>query len=168
VNPYLVSLLFALDRREAKNEIEDWISRGFFVLVDRFVYSNVAFQCAKVTTKADKDRLKKWILDLEFGYNRLPMPDLSIILQVPLDFASRNLAAHRTGTARTYLDGGADIHETDIHLQEAVQKEYQILADENDNFVKIDCSSSGEGILPAGRIHRKIIDLLIERDYLKE
>ena len=58
VNPYLVALLYAGDRENAKPLIQDWLSRGYLVLVDRYVYSNVAFQCAKIDKLKEKEELR--------------------------------------------------------------------------------------------------------------
>ena len=48
VDPYLVALLFAGDRGDAAAEIRQWLASGEAVVLDRYVYSNVAFQCAKL------------------------------------------------------------------------------------------------------------------------
>jgi hypothetical protein len=47
VNPYLVALIYAGDRYDARIQISEWLNEGFLVVADRYVYSNVAFQCAK-------------------------------------------------------------------------------------------------------------------------
>ena len=51
VNPYLVALLYAGDRAEAAPMIRGWLSEGKAVIVDRYVYSNVGYQCAKFKTE---------------------------------------------------------------------------------------------------------------------
>ena len=48
VHPKLVALLFAGDRMEHINTIKEWLAEGYCVLADRYVYSNIAFQCAKL------------------------------------------------------------------------------------------------------------------------
>ena len=48
VDPYLVALLFAGDRAAAGPQIREWIAAGKAVILDRYVYSNVGFQCAKL------------------------------------------------------------------------------------------------------------------------
>jgi len=74
VDPYLVALLFAGDRADAGPQIRRWIAAGKAVVLDRFVYSNVGFQCAKLPAGEERDRLMRWILDLEFVHNGLPRP----------------------------------------------------------------------------------------------
>ena len=48
VHPQLVALLFAEDRHGAKDGIKAILDKGGAVLLDRYVYSNVAYQCAKM------------------------------------------------------------------------------------------------------------------------
>ena len=49
VHPQLVALLFAEDRHGAAAAIRDVLSAGKTVLLDRYVYSNIAYQCAKLS-----------------------------------------------------------------------------------------------------------------------
>ena len=46
VDPYVVALLYAGDRADAAPVIRRWLDEGKFVILDRYVYSNVAYQCA--------------------------------------------------------------------------------------------------------------------------
>ena len=50
VHPQLVALLFAEDRHGAAEEIKRVLASGGTVLLDRYVYSNIAYQCAKMPT----------------------------------------------------------------------------------------------------------------------
>ena len=42
---------------------------GYLVIVDRYVYSNIAFQCAKLSNREEQEKLRDWILEFEFGTN---------------------------------------------------------------------------------------------------
>ena len=160
VNPYLVALLYALDREKAKDQISDWISQGFLVLLDRYVYSNMAFQCAKCKNKEEKVKLRNWIFNLEYNYNKIPKPDLSILLNVPFRFVSNSLTESRFGHSRRYLNGKSDIHETSLSLQENVQREYFSLVNSNEDFVLIDCRLNNADMLSPDEINRKIIEVI--------
>ncbi len=105
VNPYLVALIYAGDRQQAAEQIKGWIEAGKVVLVDRYVYSNVAYQCAKVEGAGERGRLKDWILELEYGYNGIPRPDVTLFLDVPFAFTQSKLTAARAGDDRDYLQG---------------------------------------------------------------
>ena len=106
VDPYLVALLYAGDRQDAASQIQRWMDDGNFVILDRYVYSNIAFQCAKISDDTKRRELKDWIMHLEFDYNHIPRPDLSLFLDVPFDFTRDNLSATREGVDRDYLLGG--------------------------------------------------------------
>ena len=46
VDPYLVAMLYAGDRKDAAELIGTWLKKGKIVLLDRYTYSNIAYQCA--------------------------------------------------------------------------------------------------------------------------
>ena len=163
VNPYFVSLLYAGDRNDAKEIIRKWIKQGYFVLADRYFYSNVAFQSAKINNPEEKANFKHWIETLEYGYNRIPHPDLSIFLHVPFNFIINQLKNERKGIDREYLRGAKDIHENDLELQENVEREYLELVKVKKDFYLIECFSREKGILHPEEIHKRIVHLLIEK-----
>lgn len=144
VDPYLVALIFAGDRAEASSMIRTWMKEGHLVIVDRYVYSNIAFQCAKLQGAEERTRLRDWILDFEFNHNDLPKPDLNLLLHVPIEFTRQQLAAARDGEDRAYLKGGRDIHEEDLGFQENVMEQYLTLQKYVDDLELIDCTD-GEG-----------------------
>ena len=124
VDPYLVALIYAGDRKDASQLIREWLEQGYLVLLDRYVYSNIAFQCAKLTDREMQKTLRNWILDLEFNYNGIPRPDLNILLDVPFSFTQKKLAGTREGNERDYLQGLRDIHEDDLGFQKRVREMY--------------------------------------------
>ncbi|MDR0939045.1 MAG: dTMP kinase [Mediterranea sp.] len=163
VHPKLVALLFANDRREHADTIRHWLDEGYHVLADRYVYSNIAFQCAKLVSEEERRRLKEWILDFEFGVNSLPRPDKSFFLNVPFGFIERSLSQRRVGEDRDYLNGKEDIHEQSLELQRQVYDVYQSLLAERDDLVSIDCSDGENRFLPKEEIHRRILREMEER-----
>ena len=141
VDPYLVALLFAGDRAEAGGMIREWLSEGRAVILDRYVWSNVGFQCAKLPAGEARERLARWILDLEFGHNALPRPDVSLFLDVPFSFTERKLAETREGDDRRYLQGARDIHEDALDLQRRVREVYLSMAARDASLRVVDCST---------------------------
>lgn len=140
VDPYLVALLFAGDRADAAPQIRQWIAGGKAVILDRYVYSNVGFQCAKLPAGEARDRLADWIVNLEFTYNGLPRPDVSLFLDVPFAFTERKLSETREGDDRDYLQGGRDIHEASLALQQDVRSVYLNAAAKDPSLRVVDCS----------------------------
>jgi len=160
VNPYLVALIYAGDRNDAKTKIRNWLNEGNVVIVDRYVKSNIAFQCAKILSAEEKNKLKNWILLLEFQYNKIPKPDISIFLDVPFDFTSKNLTKKRLGEDRNYLNGKSDIHETDLDFQKKVKEEYLSMVREDKSFHLIECRKEKDTVLDPEDIFKKIISIL--------
>ena len=118
VNPYLVALLYAGDRADAAKTINGWLAEGKVVIVDRYVYSNIGYQCAKLPAGKERDTLREWILRTEFEEFAIPRPDVSLFLDVPFSFTERKLTETREGDDRSYLQGGKDIHEAMDNVME--------------------------------------------------
>ncbi len=145
VDPYLVALIFAGDRTDAAATIRQWMEEGYLVIVDRYVYSNIAFQCAKMENQEAGEALRDWILEFEFEYNKLPRPDINLYLNVPIEFTRKQLNSDRDGEDRAYLKGERDIHEENLDFQEKVRQVYLSLHHHVDDLVLIDCmDATGE------------------------
>ncbi len=156
VSPYLVALIYAGDRQEASNTIKKWLADGKAVIVDRYVYSNIAYQCAKCASQQDSDILRDWIFDLEYKQNQIIKPDMTLFLDVPFDFTKKKLTEERTGDDRDYLNGKKDIHEASLSFQEKVRLVYKAQEGKDSTFKIIDCSTSEGGMLPPEDIFKKI------------
>ena len=156
VHPQLVALLFAEDRHGAGPGIKATLAKGGVVLLDRYVYSNIAYQCAKLTNPDEKEALREWIINTEFGTFDLPRPDLNIFLDVPIDFVESSLEKNRQGSDRNYLNGARDIHEASIAFQKQVREIYLRQASLDPGFIRIDCSDEEGRMLPPDDIFRKV------------
>lgn len=142
VDPYIVAMLYAGDRHDAKRLIDGWLAEGKVVICDRYVYSNIGYQCAKIADPEGRDRLAEWIFDLEYNHFAIPRPDVSLFLDVPFAFTERKLQEVRTGDDRDYLNGGKDIHEQSLELQQMVRQVYLDAATKDENMHIIDCSEA--------------------------
>lgn len=160
VHPKLVATLFALDRKEHMDQMVEWLDQGHWIIMDRYVYSNIAFQCAKLPGEEEKAGLKQWILDYEYNHNVLPRPHHSFFLDVPIAFIEQSLAREREGEDRHYLNGKQDIHESSMELQRNVRNEYLKLVEEQDDFHLINCSDGEGHFLSAEEIHGKVAEHL--------
>ncbi len=160
VDPYLIALIYAGDRDGAKETIRQWIGEGYLILVDRYVISNIAFQCAKMKDGNETVKLKEWILNLEYNFNRLPVPDLNIFLDVPFSFTAEQLDRARTGNDRDYLQGAADIHESNLDFQKRVREIYLSLENEIKEYRILNCTDSTGRILSPAEIFKRIVKLI--------
>lgn len=162
VHPQLVALLFAEDRHGAAPQIRKTLADGGTVLLDRYVYSNIAYQCAKLSDPEEIDELRRWIFSTEFGEFGEPRPDLNIFLDVPIGFVESRLHNARKGSDREYLDGGQDIHEADIEFQKKVRAMYLRQAEEDPSLRVVDCKDAAGAMLPPDAIFAKIKKLVDE------
>lgn len=162
VHPRLVAMIYAGNRNDSKKMIRKWLEDGICVIADRYVVSNIAFQCAKLDTDRERNDLRDWILNFEYGYYDIPRPDINIFLDVPFQFTTRKLTGERNGEDRKYLNGKPDIHEQDLDFQKRVRDVYLELASFESGVHIIDCSDDQGEILAPGEIFKKIRTLLFE------
>ena len=145
VDPYFVANIYGMDRFMFLPELKKAIEENDVVLLDRYVFSNLAFQGAKYKDPAQSAMIKNWIHQFEFGFLKLPYPDLSIFFDVPMDVVEERLDGKRIGQDREYLMGKRDIHEADLNFQSRVRDNYLGLVGAT-NYKIIQCAQEvGEG-----------------------
>ena len=157
VNPYLVALIYAGDRADMAPQIRKWQEEGKVVIIDRYVYSNIGYQCAKLPAGPERDRLREWILRTEFEEFAIPRPDVSLFLDVPFSFTERKLSETREGDDRSYLQGAKDIHEASLDLQRRVREVYLEAAACSDDIKVIDCSTTEGAMASPDEIYERIM-----------
>lgn len=163
VHPQLVALLYSLDRIDAAPTISEWLDEGYCVILDRYVYSNIAFQCAKLPDGEQSDQLREWIFNYEYTVSGIPKPDFNIFLDVPINFVDKQLRHNRSGSDRDYLEGKSDIHESSIEFQKNVRKIYLRQCELDSDFIRIDCADADGEILPAQTIFDDLKHIISQR-----
>lgn len=151
-SPYMAALPYAMDRHQAKDKILKMLKVDQLVIADRYMYSNLAFQAAKLKPK-ERDAFRDWLLHLEFEDNQIPKEDLVLYLYVPVEHAQRLMASRNK-----------DGHELNVEYQQEVEKEYLLLA-KRKNWVKIDCVKNNK-LLGKEQIHEMVLDALREKKFL--
>ena len=157
VHPLVIALLFAGDRNDAAPMLRKWLDEGSIVILDRYVYSNIAFQCAKAKNEKEEEIVREWILNTEFSVFSIPKPDLNIFLDVPIGFVNKKLNETREGEEREYLKGKRDIHEADILFQQRVREIYLSQCGRDSSFIRLDCSDSNGEMLDSNSIFKMIL-----------
>ncbi len=134
--PEIPCLLYALDRYQVKEKLENGLSSGTWFIADRYTQSNFGYQGAKLDGEARK-RLITWVECLE---SRLPQPDLVIYLHVPVTIAQKLMESREH---KAYLAPGRmqDIHELDDAYQQRVVDTYSELAVARENWIVIECAN---------------------------
>ena len=110
--------MYAADRLAAKPILKYHLTCGEVVLCDRYVASNLAHQGAKLP-KQEREDFFKWVGDYEFSELKIPKPDLTICLHVPIELTRRALEKERREQ---------DGHEKNADYQQQVYKTYLQLA----------------------------------------
>lgn len=160
VDPWFVAMLFAGDRRNHAEELYQKINAGKWIVADRYVLSNIAFQGAKLKSNDEKLAIAKWILHTEFEVFNLPKPDKTIFVHMPFSFCQKNISKQRSGDDRNYLDGETDIHENNVSFQANVYEMYKyMLANKEYKLTELDLSNQSPVPAPE-EIHKQLRSLI--------
>lgn len=85
VNPKVSSLYYAADRLYNIEKINELLNSGVNVILDRYVYSNLAHQGGKIKDKENRLKMYDWLHELEFNLLELPEADIKVFLYMPYD-----------------------------------------------------------------------------------
>lgn len=156
VHPKIASVLYAADRFESSEEMRDWLKKGYIVIANRYVSANQIHQGGKIKNTKKRNNFIKWLDEMEYGVFKIPHPDVTLYLNLPINIVSR-LLKHRDSSKmkRAYLKKKKDVHEADVNFLKNSIKSALKLEKEIPNFIKIDCAPEGE-ILSREIIHEKI------------
>ncbi|MGA2455428.1 MAG: dTMP kinase [Solirubrobacteraceae bacterium] len=165
VDPRLVALLFAGDRAAEAPSLRQALCEDRIVVCDRYFYSNLAYQAAKLGDESDVVEFAQWLRKLEFGHYALPVPGCSIYLDVHQDERMERLVARAQPGAKGNGAVVNDIHERDIGLQARVEDVFRTYSETHDDLVRIDCQQFGELLNPSD-VHSRIWRVLTSRGLL--
>jgi len=160
VDPRLVALLYAEDRQDFSHTMREWLSGDICIIADRYVFSNIAFQCAKYSDSASRQQLRDWIIDLEYGHFNLPRPAISFFLDLHTSSAAQAMAQDVSRDQRAYLGGVKDIHEADLGFQEKVRLQYIHLTQTEQDFHLISCNDDAGNRFPPEHTHDRLVAFL--------
>ncbi len=147
VEPLVASLYYSADRRYNIPKINFLLENGCNVILDRYVYSNMAHQGGKELDREKRLKIYDKLDMLEFSLLELPHADIKIFLHMPYKQALI-LKQNRTEAP--------DQHEADEkHLQNA-EASYIEIADRYD-FKTIKCVENDE-IRSIGHINEELYE----------
>ncbi len=124
----VASLYFAADRLYNLPYLKQLLIENDYVILDRYVYSNMAHQGGKFEDKQERYAMYDFLFNLEFNMLQLIIPDLVIFLHMPY------LYAKELQKNRKFLDGHERVAK---HLQNA-ELSYLELSDKY-NFSYVIC-----------------------------
>ncbi|TYR17018.1 dTMP kinase [Corynebacterium urealyticum] len=128
-----MATLFALDRAEVAEQLEDLNADGYIVLMDRFVASNAAYSAARLADETAEGEepvepaehpVVEWVRSLEVDDLGSPVPDLQVLVDASAEVAGeRAKSREQQDAART-----RDAYESDGGLQQRTLEAYHSLA----------------------------------------
>lgn len=153
VNPYCASLFYALDRFDAKKEIEKYLQEGKVLIANRYTPSNLGHQGAKILGREKRLAFFYWLYEMEYEILGIPKPTKTIILYVPAEIAWQLIYKRKREKNSVRR---RDIHEVDFsHLKEAEASYLQVAKTFPQDFVVIECTKNGRFLTP-DEIHQKV------------
>lgn len=157
VNPYLGSLFYALDRFEAKEKINNALTRGKILISNRYVSASMGHQGAKIKSRFQRRKFFKWVENIEHDIVGMPRPSLTIILHVPARLAQK--LVDKKGR-RAYIRRKRDIHEDDIKHLAAAEKTYLEMA-KYFGYKVVECVENGKLLTPK-EIHERVWSIVVK------
>lgn len=150
LDPKIAGLYFAADRKYNIGKVMEYVNDGYYVILDRYVTSNLAHQGCKISDKDERFYMYQWIDKLEYWLLELPKPDKTIFLHVPYEF-SKELEKNRE-----YLD---EHEKSPEHLMNAENAYIEL--SELYNWIKVECVKDGK-LRSIEDINDEIFNKLIE------
>ena len=132
INPKVSCLYFAADRLYNINNIKNKLKENN-LLLNRYVYSNMAHQGGKIFDDKKRNDMYEWISKLEFDLLELPQADIKIFLHMPYKYE------FELKKKRKFLDQ----NELDDNYLINVEKSYLEIV-EKYNFKIIECVKNDE------------------------
>ena len=147
LDPYVVCLYTAADRKYHKEKIERDVKNDYIVILNRYTSSNMAHQGSRYSDSEERFYMYQWIDKLEYWLLKLPKPDCTILLKVPAKYLNQ-LSEKQV----------AFNFQEDIFDQDSVLKAYIELS-ELYNWDSIDCVSNNK-MKSVEEIHEEIMKIV--------
>lgn len=164
VHPKLSAMLYAGDRFEKKNLILEKLNKGYTIICDRYVSSNIAHQTAKYKNKDEQKILKKWINQLEYKIYGLPKPDIIFFMNMNPNI-SDNLVLKKD--TRNYTSKKKDLHESNTSYLLNVYSIFKRMSN-NKLWININCQNKKNKLKSVTKIHNQILIKLKNKNLINE
>lgn len=97
LDPKLASLVYIIDRVEAKPQLEQMMKENDYLIFDRYVSSNFIHQGGKISDEGERIKLITFLSKLEYDDLELPKPDQIFFLHLPVAIAQKNKTVQSGG-----------------------------------------------------------------------
>lgn len=135
LDPKVFCLYLAADRKYNFPKIEQFLEQGYYVILDRYVSSNMAHQGAKIADPDERFNLFKWIDKLEYWLLELPKADLTIFLHVPFKL-SKELRKNRSYIDENEKNDNYQISTEKTYIELSSLYNWNVVNCENDSSLR--------------------------------
>lgn len=145
VSAKTASAFFAFDRYLTAPTIRSLLQSNDVVILDRYVAANKGHQLGKIDGNKQRAEFLNWLNELEYGENKIPVPDMTILLYLPISAGANNFSSEAKGGV------AKDIHESDKEHLKKAEEAYLWVAkhDTYENWQIINClGDDGSRLLP--------------------
>lgn len=145
-DPHLASVPYALDRFVTKDLIEKNLSKGVWVISDRYSSANQIHQGGKIKDTKKRKEFLDWLDRLEYKELKIAKPDKFIYLDVPVETSLKLLNDKNKDSAEKNIQ----------YLKNSVDSARILIKDNPKNWIHIKCVGDKEmkSILD---IHKEIV-----------
>ncbi|KKR62829.1 dTMP kinase [Candidatus Nomurabacteria bacterium RIFCSPHIGHO2_01_FULL_39_220] len=157
IHPKIASVIYAADRFESKEKIQGWLKQGYTVVMDRYISSNQIHQGGKIANLKKREAFIKWLAQMEYEVLKIPAPNLTIYLSLPVQMVLKLIRDRNYKGARAYLGSKKDVHEKDKNFLKNSIKSALWLTRTQKNWIKIECMK-GSKLRSFPDIHEEIYE----------
>lgn len=148
----VAALYFAADRLYNIGEVLEYVDKGYYVILDRYVESNMAYQGGKIENDKARHEMYRFLEKLEYDLLGLPKADIKIFLHMPYEYACE-LKRNR--------QEAPDQLESDEHGLKTAEKAYLEIA-KMYSFKTISCVKNNK-IKSIDEISKEVFDYVKEK-----
>lgn len=141
INPYLRSIFYLLDQKDASDVFKKDLEQGKSVICNRYMTSSMIFQTGFFKVLKDKNEYLDWLETTAFKELNLVKPDLVLALSVDPE-VTKELNGKKA--ARAYLKNKKDINEKNIQVQIHAKAVMMRLCKERKDWKLINCMKEGK------------------------
>ena len=152
VDPKVSALYYAADRLYNIDKIKFLLENGVNVILDRYVFSNMAHQGGKIEKANERNEMYEWLENLEFNLLNLPKPDISVFLHMPFECSLELKKNRKEELDQNELDKNHLINAENAYKE--VAKKY--------NFYTIECNE-GTRIKTIEEINKNLYNHVINK-----
>lgn len=161
ISPEKASLFYAMDRFDVSSKIREFINQGKILIFNRYTFSNLGHQGAKIKDDMIRHDFFTWLYKLEHDILGILRPHLNIICDIYPHIAMR-LIEQKNKDSRRYLKCGTkkDIYESSLdHLHSARMTYIELAATYKKESIIVSCTPEGK-LLSIEDIHEKIWEIV--------